>query len=330
MFKKARVKLTSLYLIIIMLVSLSFSLVIYSGINRELSRIEILENVRAHRLQALGLIPENEPSIPEIRARIILTLGLVNLAILGISGLAGYFLAGKTLEPIEKMHEEQKEFVSNASHELRTPLAALKSEIEVSLRDKKMKMPEARQVLSSNLEEVNKIQRLTNYLLSLNKYQSEISNLPFKNLNLKEIAQKAIKRVEPLAEVKEIRIAKELERAIVNGNEDSLLELATILLDNAIKYSYKKGVVVVRAKKEKGQAVLEVEDNGVGIKKKDIPFIFDRFYRADTSRSKGKIDGYGLGLSIAKNIVDLHVGKIEVRSKENKGTTFQVLLRLGI
>ncbi len=309
-----------------MLVSLSFSLVIYNGINRELSRIEILENVRAHRLQALGLVPENEPSIPEIRARIILTLGLVNLAILGISGLAGYFLAGKTLEPIEKMHEEQKEFVSNASHELRTPLAALKSEIEVSLRDKKMKMSEARQVLSSNLEEVNKIQRLANYLLNLNKYQANSSSFTLSKVDLADIALGAIKRTLPIADVKSIKIVKKLSTAKVVGNNESLTELTVILLDNAIKYSKDKSKIIVSTGKEGSRSALEVRDFGRGIAQKDIAHIFDRFYRADVSRNKEKVDGYGLGLSIAKNIVDLHKGKIEVKSKINIGTVFKVIV----
>ncbi len=334
MFRQARIKLTAWYLAIIMAISLSFSGVIYFGINRELTRIEtfqrarqeerqelgpILEQLRVER-QRLGLPGFSTPSnfnvpdpaiISEARRSLIATLGVVNLAILGMAGLAGYFLAGRTLRPIKEMVDEQKEFISNASHELRTPLTSLKTETEVALSGK-MTLAEATALLKSNLEEVNKMQALSNYLLKLNRYE-EGREISMTKVDLREVVLNAIGKR---------KVKTNLKKSIVVGNKDALTELVTILLDNAFKYSPKGSEVSVKVK----DGTIEVHDNGIGISKEDLPHIFDRFFRADSSRSKIKADGYGLGLSIAKSIAELHHGTIGVESKVGKGTTFKVEL----
>lgn len=292
MFTEARIKLTIWYLIIIMAISIFFSFIIYRGATMELSRIERFERHRS-------------PILNEIKDRITLRLFYINLIILGFSGAAGYFLAGRTLKPIAKMMGEQKEFISNASHELRTPLTSLKTEIEVALRNPKT---HDKNILASNLEDVNKMQRLTNYLLELHKYE-EGREIIMTKVDLKEIVQKAISKT---------AAKTDLKKSIVIGNEDALIELVIILVDNAIKYSPKGSNVSIKVR----PGVIEVKDHGVGIAEEDISHIFDRFYRADKSRSK---DGYGLGLSIAKNIVDLHKGKIIVKSEIGKGTIFKII-----
>lgn len=345
MFRQARIKLTAWYLAIIMAISLSFSGVIYVGINRELIRIQDSQNTRQERNRRISTLMEEfmkerearglptPPFEPEVlepdtisaaRGRIIFTLGFINLSILIVSGLGGYFLAGQTLNPIAKMMDEQKEFVGNASHELRTPLTSLKSEIEVALRDKKMTLKEAKELLKSNLEEVDKMQKLSNYLLKLNRYQTGTNGLTFLQVNLKAIAEKAAAKVEQMAKTKKINIEKNLKNAKIKGNEDSLIELATILLDNAIKYSSPGKRVIITTEKERGVSHLAVRDFGEGIKKEDLPHIFERFFRAEASRDKQKADGYGLGLSIAKSIAEIHNAKILVSSTPKKGSTFIV------
>jgi signal transduction histidine kinase len=319
MFKEARIKLTAWYLAIIMAISLSFSGVIYVGVNRELTRLENFQRTRIQGIMRGFSVSAEIPSGPdsdiiaESRTRIILTLGLINLSILILSGLGGYFLAGQTLDPIKRMVDKQKEFVSNASHELRTPLTSLKTEIEVALRDKKMTLKDARSLFASNLEDVDKMQKLSNYLLKLNRYEKDDS-INFSKVDLKEVVLKAVKNFKFKFDLK-------LQKSVVTGNEDSLIDLTTILLDNAIKYGNGKKIEV-RTKKI---GILEVTDHGLGIAEKDIPHIFDRFYRADASRNKDKNESYGLGLSIAKSIVELHKGSIEVKSRVGKGTTFSVI-----
>lgn len=301
MFKEARIKLTTWYLLIIMIVSLSFSGVIYVGINRELRRIEDFQRIRIQRI--IGDVD----AIAEARARIIFTLGFINLSILFFSGLGGYILAGLTLDPISEMMEEQKEFVSNASHELRTPLTSLMTEIEVALRDKKLSLTDAKKLLRSNLEDVNRMANLSNYLLKLNKHQHDSTNLEFKRVDLATVVIKAVGKE---------KIETDLEKTIVLGDIDSLVELTSILIDNAKKYSDSNKIKVTTRNK-----TMTVSDNGIGISEKDLPHIFDRFFRGNKSRNK---DGYGLGLAIAKSIADLHNATIKVTSKPDKGSIFTV------
>jgi len=328
MFKEARIKLTVWYLAIIMAISLSFSGVIYFGINNELNRIENFQKVRIQGIVRGFPEPadisvshsQDSDAINDARARILLTLGFINLSILILSGLGGYFLAGQTLDPIKEMMDKQKEFVSDASHELRTPLTSLKTEIEVALRDKKMSVNDFKKLLSSNLEDVDRMQKLSNYLLKLNRYE-RTDDIKFEKVDLKSVVQEAAGTLKFKS-----KFDLSLEKAFVYGNEDSLIDLAVILLDNAVKYGDGKKIEVVTKK----EGTLEVKDNGVGISKEELPHIFDRFYRADASRNKEKIDGYGLGLSIAKSIVDLHDATIQVKSKSGKGTTFKVSFKLPL
>jgi two-component system, OmpR family, sensor histidine kinase CiaH len=320
MFKEARIKLTLWYLVIVMSISLFFSGVIYLGINNELARIESFQKVRIQRIVDGFPNPIQQPpvvetdAIAEARLRIIATLGFINLFILIVAGLGGYFLAGETLQPIAKMVDEQKEFVGNASHELRTPLTVLKTEIEVALRSKKLGINEAKKLLESNLEDVNRMQKLSNYLLKLHKYENKDTGLVMKKVDLKDVVSKAAELVGNK------NIKTDLKKSIVVGDEDSLVEMTTILIDNAIKYGGKTKSVEIRTK---SGGKIEIQDFGVGISQSEIPHIFDRFYRGDKSRNK---EGYGLGLSIAKSIVDAHKGKIEVISQEGKGSTFRVVI----
>ncbi len=287
-----------------MVISIFFSFIIYRGATAELNRIENMQRVRKPNPQFV-IDPD---IIIETKARIFFSLLSLNAIILCVSGLSGYFLAGKTLNPIAKMMDDQKDFVSNASHELRTPLAALKSQIEVALRSKSISTKEAKDILKSNLEDVNNMVSLSNYLLKLNKFQLENNKLDFKKIELSKIIIKV---------AKDKNIKLDLDKSIVKVNEDSIYELISILVDNAVKYGENKEVFVTLKNK-----VLKIKDNGIGISDSDLPHIFDRFYRGDKARSH---DGYGLGLSIAKQIADIHSAKIKVESKLGVGTTFKVI-----
>lgn len=323
MFNEARVKLTAYYLAIIMAITLSFSIVLYAGINSELKRIEAFQRSRIQRIifgfpASFQIETPDTSAIDEARKRIITILGLINLIILTGAGVGGYLLAGKTLEPIKRAMDEQKEFVGAASHELRTPLTSLKTEIEVALRDKSLKLIGAKKLLKSNLEDVNRMQKLSNYLLTLNKFQSEGIDLLMEKVRVDEVVQKVLKRLSSLADVKNIKIISELQKLTIKGNEDAITELVTILVDNAIKYSDKNSQIHVLVS---SMGYLKVTDQGVGISLDDIDHIFEKFYRSDKSRKR---DGYGLGLSIAKSIADLHGAKIKVSSKPDNGSTFKV------
>lgn len=335
MFKKARIKLTSWYLLIIMLVSISFSIAMYSVLSSELDRLEQVERVRIqHRLPELqlpvspgGRIVFLDPDVlEETKNRVKLILILINLIILAGSAYAGYILAGRTLNPIKDMVDEQNRFITDASHELRTPLTSLKSEIEVNLRDPALSLIQAKTILKSNLEEVNSLQVLSDGLIRLTQYQKGNNGLTVADVSLADITKEAIRKVTNTAKEKKIIITNDIRTIIVEGNQTALTELFVIFLDNAIKYSPKQKTVHLTGKKSDSHILIEIADQGVGIDEKDIPHLFDRFYRTDKSRTKTDVPGYGLGLSIAKQIVDQHNGVIRVHSELKKGTTFTIEL----
>ncbi len=330
MFEKARLKLTAWYLLIIMLISVSFSVAIYGVLAQELNRVERIQRLRQERLLPIGQRTQFRPAIdPEVlkesENRLAATLILINLAILGVAGGAGYFLAGRTLRPIKNMVDEQSRFITDASHELRTPLTSLKTELEVNLRDENLDLKQVRQLLKSNLEEVNNLQYLSDNLIKLTQYQKG-SEATIEEVNLKEIAESAEKKVANLAKGRNIFIENRIKDSVITGDKQSLLEVFVIFLDNAIKYSPEKKTVTLASRKTDHSIEISFKDAGVGIDEKDIPHLFDRFFRADKSRTKGEVGGYGLGLSIAKQIIEKHGGSIGVESQVGKGTTFTVRL----
>jgi signal transduction histidine kinase len=331
MFSNARIKLTAWYLLIIMLVSIMFSTVIYLGASHELSRIERVQKARPQELAERLAPPVRtfriDPEVlEESRSRVRLALIMINMIILGFSGTAGYFLAGRTLGPIEEMIDEQNKFITGASHELRTPLTALKTSTEVGLRDKNLTITDAKSLLRGNLEEVENLKILSDNLLRLSQFEQVNGDIVMKSVPVAEILAEAMKKVNTLAREKGIAIELPKEKTKVRGDKGSLVELMVILFDNAIKYSPKGSKIKVFADSHDRKVSIKVKDMGMGIDEKDIKHIFDRFYRGDKARSKENISGYGLGLSIAKKTAGLHGGTVEVESKVGKGSTFTITL----
>ncbi|MEP7166378.1 MAG: ATP-binding protein [Candidatus Woesebacteria bacterium] len=330
-FRSARIRLTVSYVLIMMMLSLLFTGILY--------RAAIIELQRSLRVQALRFVPRFDRLVPmsivtepdagvfeDARERIAIQLAVLNGAILLLSSAAAYILAGKTLDPIAVMLDEQKRFVSDASHELRTPLTAMRTEIEVMMREKTLSSADAKKILQSNLEEIDKMRSLSDYLLKLTRYDKGESELPKEMIHLEQVIASALKNTRGLAENKNVTVNLRVDPVDVLGNKPSLIELFTILLDNAIKYSHRGESIELRTSRSKKHVIIEVQDRGVGIRAGEIPYIFNRFYRADGSRNKEHVDGFGLGLSIAKSIVMQHRGKISVESEVGKGSTFKVTL----
>ncbi|MCX6726144.1 MAG: HAMP domain-containing sensor histidine kinase [Candidatus Shapirobacteria bacterium] len=334
MFHLARIKLTAWYLLIIMLVSISFSIGIYRLTTAEIDRIEIGQRLRIERGNMLNPPPDNfnqrslflDPElIAESKDRLKIILAIINLVILGISTGGGYFLASRTLKPISDMLDEQNRFITDASHELRTPLTSLKTEIEVNLRDKKLDMITAKRLLKSNLEEVNNLQVLSDSLIKLAQYQKEEKKVVISKLDLKTITNKAIKKVNRLADNKKIVILNKVNSLSMEGNDLDLIELIVIFLDNAVKYSPEKSKITLSSEKKDDNIYIHVIDQGKGVDEKEIPNLFNRFYRSDKSRNKSNVSGYGLGLSIAKQITERYHGIIKAKNNTySKGMIFTV------
>lgn len=337
-FHFARLKLTAWYLIIIMALSIIFSIVIYRVLTIEIDRFERAQKFFIERIFQEGDLPSpshgrrllfnnGEPLNPELIAetkqRILLMLLAANTGILVITGGLGYLLAGKTLKPIKEIMNEQNRFITDASHELKTPLTALRSEFEVAILDeKKLQLKEAKHLIKSGFEEIVTLQGLAENLLELTQQQKKRGLIKTEEVSILEAIEAALKKVIPLAKQKQITINNEVSDYILEGEQQGLSELFVILLDNAIKFSPERSEVALTSIKTDHHIQIEVSDKGMGIDKKDLPYIFDRFWRADKSRSKTQ--GYGLGLSIAKQIVESHKGEISVKSEVGKGSEFIV------
>lgn len=341
MFHSARLKLTTWYLLMIMLVSVAFSAGIYRVLVMEVTRFERLQRIRLEQRLQNGdlfpqdirprrtpsdLIPNNPELIDDIKHRVLLTLVMINVGVFVAAGGLGYFLAGKTLKPIKEMVENQNQFISDASHELKTPLTALKTSMEVNLRDKNLNLKEAKTLIKESVEDVNKLQVLSEGLLTLVGFQIPNGNSKFAQVSTGQILKDAIRKMKHLASLKNITIKIMDKDYKVSGNADNLTNLFVILLDNAIKYSPKKSKIEIKSMKNDGTVTISFTDHGIGIAAENIPHIFDRFYRSDQSRTKSETNGFGLGLAIAQKIVQNHRGTIEVESKLKTGSTFSVTL----
>lgn len=327
MFHSAVLRLTGWYLLILMIISLLFSVTIYNVTTSEVrDRLNDLQS----RIEQPGVLPNVNPDprmysafksnqYERANRNIWATLVYVNLFIFFGGGVLSYLLARRTLGHLEQAHEAQSRFVSDVSHELRTPLAAMRAELEVALRDKKLTKSDMQELLASNLEEVDKLSTLSQTLLQLSKLDH--SNLDMTTVDLTTMTSEVAQRYDINAA--RITVQAPTTPLKVHGNTSLLEELIIILVDNALKYSPEKTPITIKLARSGKRVLFAITNKGSGIRSEDLPHIFDRFYRADTSRSQS---GSGLGLSLAKEIVELQHGELSVSSAAGQDTTFRFYL----
>ncbi len=331
-FHSATIKLTVWYLTLVMLVSLLFSVVVYVVGHNELSLG--LHNQTARIYQTYPVFTSDpfflrDNDVEMGSHHLLMNLLYLNVIIFVSAGFASYWLARRTLEPIARADDLQKRFVADASHELRTPLTALKMETEVALMDTAASKQALRSALHSNLEEVSKLESLLASLLQLGKLDSNGLEAVFKPVELDAVITRAIERTRLQATAKHIRVDNDAtSQQTIHGDDESLVQLFAILLDNAIKYSPEHSAITVDSHRSENYAVATVADQGIGIEPAALEHVFDRFYRADKARTRN--NGYGLGLSIAKQIADMHHGSISLSSTAGKGTKATVNFPLVI
>jgi two-component system sensor histidine kinase CiaH len=328
MFHSAALKLTLWYLAIIMAISL-----IFSGLLYRVSSQELQHNVNRQLGYFNNFLGPNDFNIyNDMRQRQLnedtgslrASLVFFNVLVLAAGGGASYWLARRTLTPIEAALIAQSRFAADASHELRTPLTAIQTENEVALRNPRLTKDDAVSLVKSNLEEVAKLRALSEGLLRLaNGAGQEISVQP---VEIGGIIKKSIERYAKAAEAKNMTIVRRIPASKVTGDPEALVELFSILIDNAIKYSDKSTKISISSKPRNKLLEVRIADQGRGIAAGDLPHIFERFYRTDSSRSRDGSGGYGLGLAIAKRIAELHKGYITVESDPGKGSAFTVSL----
>ena len=227
------------------------------------------------------------------------------------------------MDRLENSFAQMRQFSSDASHELRTPLTVLQGQNELvlsKLRDPK----EYQEVIISNLEEIKYMSKVLEDLFVLSRSDENQVLLNYKRMDLRDLVEEVCRHAEILAEEKDISIVIAfLEQVKINGDEVRLRQMVWNILHNGIKYTQPGGELKVSLLEESGFALLSIQDTGIGIPEKDLPFIFDRFYRVDKARSKDE-GGSGLGLSICRHIAEAHKGKIKVESKPGLGTRFKI------
>jgi len=271
-----------------------------------------------------------EPELTALRRLLfILVAGGAGALLLSVAG--GYFLAGRALRPIREAMDRQRAFVADASHELRTPLSLIRASAEVLRRHPKEPISAHCQEVEDIIGESERLARLVSQLLTLARADAGRLPLDKEEVDLATLAQDVARQVRPRAEEKGLGLRVSAPAPVpLRADPARLRELLHILLDNAIKFTPAGGQVRVLVRPEGARARLEVSDTGVGIDPQDLPRIFDRFYRGDRARRRDEEEGgAGLGLAIAKAIVEAHGGRIGAQSRPGEGSTFTVLLPRG-
>lgn len=259
-------------------------------------------------------------------AELIVTSLLVGALALLAFFFASLFLANRALKPVEASWNRQKQFVADASHELKTPLTVILANQKILLSHPGRTVAEERQWIENTSSEGSRMKLLIEDLLFLAKTDSERVDRTTAEVSLSDVAQGALLSFASVAFEAGVTLEDEIQPGVsLQGNEAQLRRLCGILLDNAVKYAGASGTVRAELRADGGGAVLRVHNTGAPIPESDLPHLFERFYRVDRARSAG---GYGLGLSIADNIVRAHGGRIHVVSSAAAGTTFTVSLPL--
>jgi heavy metal sensor kinase len=228
---------------------------------------------------------------------------------------------------LRQSFDQMRRFNANVAHELRTPLAILQGENEIALRSESVP-EEIRAVLISNLEELGRLTRLVNDLMTLSEAEAGGRVLVRKPLNLKPLIGDLAEQIQLLAMERNIRITcQELPDVMVEGDDLWLRRAILNLLDNAIKYSRDGGQIRISMAPEKNRAHISIRDEGIGISREDLPHIFDRLFRTDPARNR-TTGGSGLGLALVKWVIEAHNGQVRVESELDQGTVVHIELPL--
>ena len=311
LFDRAIIKLTIIYSAIILLICVGFSGAFFATTTNRFEQAPIARMpVIDDRSDVIAVMHRRDN---EIKQQLLTDLIVVNAIVITCGIITSYFLARRTLKPIRNNIESQKQFVANASHELRTPLSAISIENEVLLREKTLTKDQLVSQIQSNLEETKKLQRLTSNLLEL----SHDDDVVLTKISIKPLAEEAICGMKKTADIKNIRIFNNTKPIQMTVNRKMLVEIISILIENAVKYSPEKSKILLKTEHDK----IMIIDEGCGIDDEDLPHIFERFYRAEKSHTT---DGYGLGLSLAHHLAERMNLNVTAKNNSNKGTTFTI------
>ncbi len=332
MFKEAKIRLTIFYSILFLVIFWVFSFGLYFWIAnsfgesyvsqvKEQQQIGQFESEFDDKNQEMLLNIAGEVAI----GKLLNVLLILNGGLLIIIPVVAWILTRRTLTPVQQIHEQQKQFVSDVSHELRTPLSIMSGEIEIALR-KPRKTNEYIQVLTSSKQELGHLINLVKNLLFLAKEDQKAISLQSEKVDLTDVLNNVISTLKEKINKKKIilKLKPADESITIIGQASMLRQLFFNVIDNAIIYTPENGKINVALSTNANHVIIKVIDTGIGIAPKEQKKVFERFYRVDSSRSQTK--GYGLGLAICQSIVNIHKGHIDIASKLGKGTAVIVFL----
>lgn len=311
------------YLIVIMAMSVIFSSVFYITSVRELDKRPV-GNTKGAQLQDSDRELDEWIGQRSDEGKTNLSIHLItlNIGALVAGGALSYWLARRTLQPIEKALQEQDQFIADASHELRTPITSALLSNEIALKNHKLTLADAKTVIEGNIKDMQELKQLSDELLYESGEGQKLVKLS--DTDIYKTVQDAINSVATIANEGKTIIQNGTDTTIVKTDTERLRKILVILIENAVKYSPSKSVVTISSRHLKSSTEISVSDHGIGIDKVALDIIFDRFYRADPARSK--TIGYGLGLSIAKKLLGEIGATIRVKSRVNVGSEFIISL----
>jgi len=329
LFTWARWKIAFLYLLMGFFIFVVGSWLIYGHI---LSLIQSVLGVVQQSLTSRNT-PDPNATAQVVAQAIRTEISKMNLAVglwmIFTMALVAYALASITLLPIKRAMERQKRFVANIAHELRTPLSVMKTNSEVALLNHNGPAPDPEVVgiVRGNLEEIDRMSKIIRFLLNRSSLEMQLEKLEFSTVDVGEALAKAVQMLRKSAEEKEVRLSLELSgQGTIPGNPVALEEMFVNLVKNAIAYTPAGGTVRAGLLRGKHGVILAtVEDTGIGIPPKDLPNIFEPFYRGENAFSqRSRKRGTGIGLAIVREIADLHKATIGVKSELGKGTAITI------
>nr|WP_172255320.1 HAMP domain-containing sensor histidine kinase [Saccharibacillus deserti] len=255
---------------------------------------------------------------------LIYTFTAVGLAMLVVLFFFSRFFANRSIAPVREAFEKQKQFIGDASHELKTPLAVINTNADVLLANRDESIRSQEKWLLYIKSETERMAKLTGDLLYLTEMDDSRMRMIRSRFDLSEAVENVMLTMEAVIFEKDLSLDYGIEPDLhLVGSREQIVQVAMILLDNAIKYANPRGSVKLSLQRENGEISLAVTNTGEGIPAEHLPRIFDRFYRTDQSRTRSQ-GGHGLGLAIAKSIVEQHKGRISVKSTVGEKTTFIV------
>jgi signal transduction histidine kinase len=328
MFRKANIRLTLLYSILFLIAFWAFSTGLYIWMENSFGK-DYISQIAQHELLE-GDLNQRDTTIAAIAGDVTLhrlrdILLILNGGLLIVVPGVAWIVTRRTLAPVQRIHNQQRQFVADVAHELRTPLTVISGELEVAL-SKERTLADYQGVLASSKQETDRLIELAENLLFLARIDQGRQSVDFEKVDVTDLIGSVIASLQRASSHKKVDVHFQpgSEPIFAFGQATMLRRLFFNIVHNAVLYTPSGGNIWISLSTTKQYSQIEVKDDGIGISVENREKIFSRFFRVDDSRSQAR--GYGLGLAICKSIIELHHGSISVASGLGQGSAFTILL----